>query len=119
MFGKFFKPRCAQPSSHSGGNQAVLLHIEGEDFDRMVELSDKLTTAIESAGVGMFDGNEIGGGTTVLFMYGPDAEHLFNTINPILLDDPSLHGAKAVVRWGSHGSPQREVIIGSQSNHAQ
>jgi hypothetical protein len=119
MFGKFFRDKSAQPPSHPGGKQAVLLHIDGEDFDRMVEISDKLTDAIEGAKIGVFDGNEIGGNETVLFMYGPDAELIFNTIEPILMADETLHGTKAIIRWGNHGAPQREVIIGSQSNHAQ
>ena len=119
MFGKFFKPRPLPTSSHPAGGQAVLLYLEGEDFDRMVDLSDKLTEAIESANVGEFDGNEIGGGETVLFMYGPDAEALFQAVEPILIRAESAHSARAVIRWGSPGSPQREVVIGAKNQPAQ
>jgi hypothetical protein len=116
MFGKFFKPRPLAAASNSEVEQAVLLYLMGEDFDRMVDLSDKLTEAIEKANVGMFDGNEIGAGETTLFMYGPDAEAIFRAIHPVLMQEESAHGAKAVIRWGTHGSPQREVVIGSK-NH--
>ena len=43
----------------------------------MIALSDKLEAVIEKQNVGMFDGNEIGGGEMTLFMYGPDAERLY------------------------------------------
>jgi hypothetical protein len=119
MFGKFFKPRPLPTPSHPGGAQAVLLYLEGEDFERMTDLSDKLTEVVESANIGMFDGNEIGGDETVLFMYAPDAEALFRVIEPVLVEQESAHGAKAVIRWGEPGSPQREVVIGSKNHQAQ
>jgi hypothetical protein len=108
---KFFKPSPNPSPSHPGGEQAVLIYLEGEDFDIMLMLSDKLTEAIENSGLGMFDGNEIGGNETVLFMYGPDAELLFKEIEPILREDEFCRGAKAIIRWGGPGSPQREVIL--------
>jgi hypothetical protein len=124
MFGNFFKSRPLPTPSHPAGEQAVLLYavllyLEGEDFDRMVELSDKLTEAVEKANVGMLDGNEIGGGETTLFMYGPDAEAVFRAIEPVLLQEESARGAKATIRWGNPGSPQREIVIGSKNHQAQ
>src|ERR1019366_326437 len=115
MFGKFFKPRPLPTPSHPGGEQAVLLYLEGEDFDRMVDLSDKLTKAIEYANIGMFDGNEIGGDETVLFMYAPDAEAFARVIEPVLVKQESSPGANATIPWSEPASPQREVIIGSKN----
>jgi hypothetical protein len=108
---KLFTSRPTVPPSHPGGDEAVLIYLEGEDFDIMETLSDKLTEAIEACGLGMFDGNEIGGNETVLFMYAPDAEVLFKHIEPILRDDEFCRGAKAIIRWGGPGAPQREVIL--------
>lgn len=119
MFSRLFKSRLKPQPSSQEGQQSVLLYITGEDFDRMVVLSESLASAIESTEVGEFDGNEIGGGETVLFMYGRDAEQIFRTVEPILMKDESLHGTKAVIRWGGIGAPQREVIIGPESNQAQ
>jgi hypothetical protein len=109
FFSKFVKQ---QPiSSPSGDKQAVLVYLEGEDFDIMIGISDKLIEAIENSGLGMFDGNEIGGNETVLFMYGPDAELLFQRIEPILREDEFCRGAKVVIRWGGHDAPQRVVTL--------
>lgn len=100
-----------KPPSRPGEEEAVLIHLEGEDFDIMLQVSDKLTEVIERTNVGMFDGNEIGGDETVLFMYGPDAELLFKHIEPILRDDEFCRGAKAIIRLGGPGAPQREVTL--------
>ena len=100
-----------EPPSRPGEEEAVLIRLEGEDFDIMLQISDKLTEVIERTKVGMFDGNEIGGDETVLFMYGPDAELLFKHIEPILRDDEFCRGAKAIIRWGGPGAPQREVTL--------
>src|SRR5579875_39057 len=106
-------PKPSEVKEHS-----VLLYLEGEDFDRMVELSDELTEAIESSDTGMFDGNEIGGGETVLFMYGPDAERLFSAIEPVLRRHEAALGSRVVIRWGGPGAPQRELIVG-EPDHRQ
>jgi hypothetical protein len=110
IFDKLLKfdgtPQPKQPDQ-----QAVLLYLKGEDFDAMIALSDKLTTAIETTGLGDFDGNEIGGGETTLFMYGPDAETLYLQIEPILKADELCRGARAVVRRGKPGSPQRVITL--------
>lgn len=42
----------------------------------LYEVEDELIDAIDSAGVGEFDGNLLGGGEVVLYMYGPDADAL-------------------------------------------
>lgn len=84
----------------------------------MVELSDKLEAAMTNAGTGEFDGNEIGGGETVLFMYGADAELLFRSIEPVLQEEKTAIGARAVLRWGEHGAPERTVIL-SELNRTQ
>jgi len=111
IFDGFFQPRPLSSHGNPGGQQSVLLYLEGEDFDIMLQISEKLTEAIESNKLGMFDGNEIGGNMTVLFMYGPDAELLFKHIEPILREDEFCRGAKAIIRWGGPGAPQREVIL--------
>jgi hypothetical protein len=110
IFDKLLKPKPAPPVQKLN-EQAVLIYINGEEFDPMIVLSDKLTAAIESALLGEFDGNEIGGGETILFMYGADAEALYQHIEPILKVDPLCRGARAIVRQGKPGSPQREILL--------
>jgi hypothetical protein len=110
-FGNHFnstQPITADPR----GSESVLIHLGREDFDLMIDLSYELVDALENNNLGMFDGNEIGGGDTVFFMYGPDAELLFQYVAPVFRRNEFCKGAKAVMRWGSApDAPKREVIL--------
>jgi hypothetical protein len=110
VFGKFFKPEPT-PTPNPPGEQAVLVYLKGEDFDLMIDLSEQLIDSLENSDVGMFDGNEIGGGEAVLFMYGPDAELLFKHVEPVFRKNEFCRGAKAVIQWGNPDAPKREVIL--------
>jgi hypothetical protein len=48
---------------------------------------------------------------TTLFFYAPDAELLFNALEPSLGSEPICAGSKIVIR---QGSTHREVIVPSQ-----
>ena len=91
--------------------EAVLIYFANEDLDDSTPLQEKLFQLLENNPVGMFDGNEVGGGELVLFLYGPDAELLFTHIEPTLKADPYCQGARAVIRWGGPEAPKREVIL--------
>jgi hypothetical protein len=109
---KLRKPKSPPaPSPQSSGEQAVLIYLKGEDFDRMTSLSDSLEVLITEHNLGMFDGNEIGGGETTLFMYGPDAEALFIHIEPALRKDDYCQHAVVIIRQGPPGSQQRSVNL--------
>ena len=56
------------------------------DLEPLFEVERQLEAAIEKAGVGEFDGNEIAvdGSDGSLFMYGPDADKLFEAVKPVL-----------------------------------
>jgi hypothetical protein len=68
--------------------------------DAVRTLQQRLTAAIESSGVGEFDGNEFGGGRVALYAYGSDADRLFSVMEPLLRDFPA-RPAYAVLRYGS------------------
>lgn len=75
------------------------------EFDAMAMLSDALEAAINEAGVGEFDGNELGGGECKLYMYGPDADRLYAAVSPILADSRLVRGGYVVKRYGPAGDP--------------
>ncbi|MHC4443933.1 MAG: hypothetical protein ACYTBZ_05515 [Planctomycetota bacterium] len=97
---------------------AVVIHFEygSTDLSRLFELGDKLESAIAEAGVGEFDGNEVAtdGSDGFLYMYGPDADRLFEVVRPILETTDFTNGAKATLRYGppEDGVEEREVKIG-------
>ena len=64
---------------------AVLVNLPGDqpglDLDT---IEDPLIAAIEASGIGEFDGNAIGPDGAVLYMYGADADLLFDVVGPVL-----------------------------------
>lgn len=89
------------------GEHAVIVHLTlsssfGDDPERrkVWELEDRLTKIIEKAHVGEYDGNEFGGGEAVLYMYGPNADSLFATVEPLIRSLQPLTGSFAIKRYG-------------------
>jgi hypothetical protein len=76
-------------------------------------VEDPLIEAIEEAGVGEFDGHDIaldGSGEVILYAYGPDADALYEVMEPILRAVPLKDGSYAVKRYGEAGDADaREV----------
>ncbi|MHC4745531.1 MAG: hypothetical protein ACYS8Z_26755 [Planctomycetota bacterium] len=102
----------AEPQSKQPEHAFIVqLKLSNDDFGTEEErntihnLSDKLSAAIDSAGVGEFDGDEFGGGTCTLYMYGPDADALFATVDPVLRSSTLSKGATAVKRYGEATDP--------------
>ncbi|MBI3948139.1 MAG: hypothetical protein HY321_19635 [Armatimonadetes bacterium] len=85
------------------------------NLDALFDLEEKLEAAIEEAGVGEYDGNEIAvdGSDGSLFMFGPDAERLFAVVQPILATTPFMKGAEVHLRFGppGEGVPERIVTL--------
>jgi len=76
-----------------------------------VALERRLQRALEDAAVGEYDGNEIATDLSrgVIWMYGPDAEALFQAVRPVLAEASCLAHAEATLRFGmpTQGAPQR------------
>jgi hypothetical protein len=104
-------------SMAAGEEKAVIVHsalpsVDNTELFRQLEaLEDQLHAAITSAGVGEFDGNEIGQGELTLYMYGPDAEKLFTAVAPVLRRAKLTQAGVASVRLGPPGSAAREVKL--------
>lgn len=81
------------------------------DLKPIFELGDRLREAIESAGAGEYDGNEVEavGASGSLYMYGPSADALFNVVGPILRTCPFMRGATVRLRYGPPGKESRQV----------
>lgn len=98
--------------------QAVTVHLRGHGLpDEIYEkydvgtLEDQLRELIERQGVGEYDGNEFGPEETTLYMYGANAERLFQVVEPVLRAYPLCAEGFAVIRSGPPGSPERKVSL--------
>ena len=80
------------------------------------DLEDKLEAAITEAGVGEFDGSDIAqdGSDGSLYMYGPDADRLYDTVHTVLETADFMQGAILKIRYGpaEDGVEEKELKIG-------
>ncbi|MES9540449.1 hypothetical protein [Actinomadura sp. NPDC000600] len=74
----------------------------GEEAEReaVYALEDHLEAVLEAAGSGEVDGHEFGAGAARIYLYGPDADALFRSVEP-LLRRAGLPPTDAVLRFGS------------------
>jgi|ERR1700730_3203459 len=116
MFAKLFGKESAPPPKPV--EHAVVVkfdYIGSTDLTLLFDLETKLEAAIEAAKVGELDGNEVAtdGSDGTLFMYGPDADRLFEIVKPVLELCSFMHGARITLRYGSPGANQRQLVLGS------
>jgi len=72
-------------------------------------LEHQLSDAIENSSAGELDGDEWGGGTCTIYMYGPDAERLLSVTLPILKTFHAPLGSY-VVRWDKNSNEKGHRI---------
>lgn len=77
------------------------------------EAEKKIESAINKAGAGEYDGDEIAVDLTdgYLYLYGPDADRLFEAIRPVLESTPFMKGAVVKLRYGPIKEGVRENTI--------
>jgi len=94
---------------------AVIVHFTygSTDLSRLFELENKLEAAIEEAKIGEYDGNDVAvdGSDGYLYMYGTNADTLFEVVRPILEATEFMKGAKAKLRYGPPADGVREVEV--------
>ncbi|MFT3661374.1 MAG: hypothetical protein QM809_08220 [Gordonia sp. (in: high G+C Gram-positive bacteria)] len=100
----------SEPSEH-----AVIVNFDygSRDLDALFEVEELLEEALEAAGTGELDGNEIAvdGGDACLYFYGPDADALHETVRPILAAATCVRGASVYKRYGPPEDGIREVTV--------
>ena len=94
---------------------AVLINFNF-DVEKLAEVHDieeALGAAVESAGVGMCDGHDlaVGGGPSVIYLYGANADALFAEIEHILVASPILVGALIEKRFGPPEDSTRSEYV--------
>jgi hypothetical protein len=89
------------------GNQQMGTQQERRQIEAF---ADQLGEAVAAAGVGEYDGDEIGGGEYTLFFCGPDVDQLLAVLRPLLVRSPFGRGAhfvRTVTTADGHATIQR------------
>jgi hypothetical protein len=96
----------------------VFLKLSNQQFgafderEALFELEDHLADAIAQHNAGEFDGDEIGEGECRIFMYGPNADNLYSSIEPVLKTSTLAAHGYALKRYGEPEDPNvRKVRV--------
>jgi hypothetical protein len=110
-----FTTSCQTQSMNDLPEHAVIVHFNygSTDLQPLFALEEKLEQASSLAGAGEFDGNEVAadGSDGYLYMYGPNADRLFEVIKPVLESCVFMKGAKVRKRYGPPKDGVRESIV--------
>jgi hypothetical protein len=108
-------------TSVTATEQAVIVHLKSTtlnlqsgNLEHLFALEDQLRRVIDRAGVGEYDGNEVAvdGSEAILYAYGPDADALWDVMQPHIERIHPLAGSYVIKRYGGAGDPAaREVRL--------
>jgi hypothetical protein len=98
---------------------AVLVYVSlsddrfgnSEEIDALFSLEEDLACAVDDAGVGVYDGNEIGEGTFVMFLYGQEADALSHVVLEVLGEYELPAGSYLIKRYGEPGAREERVDL--------
>jgi hypothetical protein len=110
-------PSFTSPTTSRDEEEAVIVTItlssggfgDKQERQQILELEHQLSEAIERSSTGEFEGDEFGGGTCTIYMYGRSAEELFTITWPILEAFRAPAGSY-IIKRNSDGREQRMPI---------
>lgn len=114
LFRKLFGKKPDDEHVQTFAEQAVIVHLETHDSmadELFTSLEEALIAMIDHHDLGEYDGNEFGHGSITLFIYGPDAELIFSTIEPVLRGHELGRTGHVTIRAGSPGATVRIVDL--------
>jgi hypothetical protein len=82
--------------------------------ERIIALEHQLSDAIENSSAGELDGDEYGGGTCTIYMYGPNAERLLSVTLPILREFRAPSGSYVVTRNGNSDPDEHRISLDAE-----
>jgi hypothetical protein len=99
--------------------QAVLVYLklsddEFGDFDEresVFRLEDEVEPIVSSSGIGEYDGHEFGGGFGTLYIYGSDADRLFEFIIKSIRNHQPRVGSYIIKRYGDVGAREERINL--------
>jgi hypothetical protein len=92
-------------SEQTESTQSVVVYFrfDGDDETPVLALGQQLTAALAQSQAGVYDGHELAlldSDDGYLFMCGPDADILFEAVQPVLEASNLTRGGKATLRYG-------------------
>jgi len=99
--------------------QALLLRLRlspseaGDETPRIVALEEAIENALRATRAGEFDGHDLRDGVWTLYMYGPDANRILESIEGVVRGARLDSSSHAIMRFGGRGAREERVPLGS------
>ena len=114
---KLFGSAPTAPSTDEEHAVIVRFTYGKDSLENLHALEKVLNTTIDHEAVGEYDGHDIAVDLSdgILYMYGPNADKLFDSVNPILESTDFTKGASVTLRYGppEDGVTEKELKIKS------
>ncbi|MGB1126218.1 MAG: hypothetical protein ACPG4Q_13510 [Phycisphaeraceae bacterium] len=114
------KPKGNNNPNHTDKpvEHAVIVYFDnygGTDLKRLHQTENRLRQAVDGHGLGEYDGHElnVNGTDGTLYMYGPDADAIFDAVKPILFEVDWLQNSRIKLRYGppEDGVKERHIEL--------
>jgi hypothetical protein len=115
-------PSFGTPEDESAKEQAVIVSIklsndgfgsEAEEHS-LAELEAEIGDCLRGSEAGEWEGHETGGGYHKIFLFGPDADVLSETVLPTVMRFEARSGSYLVKRFGEVGSDEQYIWLDSE-----
>lgn len=114
IFDKLFGNNKTE-SGYLEPEHSVIVHFQYRinKLEPLHNLEKELEQIIEKEGVGEYDGHEIAMDYSdgFLYMYGKNADDLFNSVKPTLENSDFMKGAIVTLRFGQPEDGVREIVV--------
>ena len=95
--------------------QAVIIKFDygTTDLSELFALEDAIESVLLESSVGEYDGHEIAvdGSDGLLFLYGPNADDLFNQVKGTLITNEHISNVQATLRYGPPEDGVKENLV--------
>lgn len=99
--------------------QVVIVYIklsddgfgQPEEREDLYRLEDKLEPLLNSSSIGKIDGHEFGGGYGVIYIYGENADKLFDVVIQTIRDFKPKQGSFIIKRYGNIEAKEERINL--------
>jgi hypothetical protein len=110
--------RVRREAIRAGGQeQALLLRLRlpesqaGDETPTIIALEEAIENALRESRAGEFEGHDLRDGVWTLYLYGPDARRMFESVAGVVRGAPLDSSSHAIVRFGERGAREERIPL--------
>ena len=114
IFDKLFGQKKNGIDSNNSEHAVIIDFLYGlKDLEPLHKLENQLRTLINENSLGEYDGHDIATDYSdgILYMYGPNAELIFKSVQPVLEKAEFMKGANVKMRFGPPEDGVKEIEV--------